>query len=333
MFDLAGLEAAVAAHGTVARVVIAAHDGSSPREAGAAMLVWEGGQSGTIGGGALEWEAALQARAMLVGGGRRLRRVPLGPALGQCCGGAVTVLTEVYDARCLPLPEAGVVARSLDGSDRPLAVKRVLARARGQGASPMPHLVQGWFVEPVAAASRDLWIWGAGHVGRALVQVLAPMPDLAVTWIDVAEDRYPEGIPEGVTILPCADPARLVAHAPRRAEHLVLTYSHALDLDLCHRLLHRGFGGLGLIGSATKWARFQSRLRTLGHAEASIARITCPIGDPALGKHPHAIAIGVAVQVMQNNKKNSETEITDDIRDRTFAGRGRDQGLSGGRRQ
>ncbi|MFN4155477.1 MAG: xanthine dehydrogenase accessory protein XdhC [Paracoccaceae bacterium] len=300
MFDLEGLAAAVAAQGPVARVVIAAHDGSSPRETGAAMLVWREGQSGTIGGGALEWEAAAEARAMLVAGGRRLRRVPLGPALGQCCGGAVTLLTEVYDVGALPVAEAGVVARAVDGRGMPLSVKRVLDRARGQGLMPKPQLVQGWFVEPVAAPARDLWIWGAGHVGRALVGVLSPLPGLRITWVDVAADRFPETIPQCVTALPCADAARLVAHAPRDAEHLVLTYSHALDLDLCHRLLGHGFARAGVIGSATKWARFQSRLAALGHAAGEIARIECPIGDPGLGKHPQAIAIGVAQAVLRH---------------------------------
>jgi xanthine dehydrogenase accessory factor len=91
VFDLAALAEALARHGRVARVVIAAHDGSSPREVGASMLVWAEDQSGTIGGGALEFEAAGQARALLVVGGRVVARVALGPSLGQCCGGAVTL--------------------------------------------------------------------------------------------------------------------------------------------------------------------------------------------------------------------------------------------------
>jgi xanthine dehydrogenase accessory factor len=94
--DLATLRAAIAAHGPVARVVVAAVDGSTPREAGAAMLVWADGQSGTIGGGALEFAAADRARKALAEGRDRLDREPLGPALGQCCGGAVTLLTEVW---------------------------------------------------------------------------------------------------------------------------------------------------------------------------------------------------------------------------------------------
>ena len=99
--------------------------------------------------------------------------------------------------------------------------------------------------------------------------------------------------------LPAADPARLVAHAPRHAEHLVLTYSHALDLELCHRLLAHGFRHLGLIGSATKAARFRARLQDLGHSAAAISRIACPMGDKSLGKHPQAIALGVGVAFLR----------------------------------
>jgi xanthine dehydrogenase accessory factor len=294
MFDLAALRAAVAAHGRVARVVIAAHDGSSPRETGAAMLVWQGGQSGTIGGGALEWAAVGQARAMLEAGGARLDRMALGPRLGQCCGGAVTLLTEVYGrAEVAALPDE-VIARPVDGREMPLAVARLLERARGQGIRPASALVQGWMVEPVARPARALWVWGAGHVGRAIVSVLAPLPDLALHWVDAATDRFPDPLPERVEVLALPAPEQAVAAAPRTAHHLILTYSHALDLELCHRLLGHGFASAGLIGSATKWARFRSRLAALGHPPAEIARIACPIGDPALGKHPQAIAIGVA---------------------------------------
>lgn len=300
MLDLAALADTVAAQGRVARIVVASVDGSAPREAGAAMLVWQDGSTGTIGGGALEWEAMAKARGLLLSGSTAtLDRVPLGPALGQCCGGAVTLLTEVFEAATLPRPEAGLFARAIDGRPMPLAVKRLLAQARGTGSLPDLALVQGWMVEPALAPRQPLWIWGAGHVGRALVAVLAPLPDVAVTWVDVAVDRFPDDLPPGVTVLPTADPALLVPHCPKGAAHLVLTYSHALDLELCHRLLTHGFASLGLIGSQTKWARFRSRLRALGHTDPQIARIRCPIGDPALGKHPQAIAIGVAQDILR----------------------------------
>ena len=293
MFDLDALRKAVADHGPVARVVIGAVKGSSPREVGASMLVWANGQSGTIGGGALEWQAAARARAMLGAGGTRLDHEALGPSLGQCCGGAVTLLTEVYDAQNLPA-EGDVIARAIEGNAMPLAVKRLIDRARGQGVMPAPQMVQGWMVEPVARPTRQLWVWGAGHVGRALVEVLAPLPGLAITWVDTAPDRFPETLPDTVRALPVPDPGLAVAVAPKDAEHLILTYSHALDLDLCHRLLTHGFSACGLIGSATKWARFRSRLAALGHSAPAIDRIDCPIGNPSLGKHPQAIAIGVA---------------------------------------
>lgn len=294
MLDLAALTEAVHAHGKVARVVIAAHDGSAPRETGTAMLVWADGQSGTIGGGALEHQATLAARKATT---TTTTRIPLGPALGQCCGGAVTLVTEVFEAATLP--QGPIFARSLDGSPMPLAVKRLLDRARAQGILPQTQLLQGWLVEPFATPTRQLWLWGAGHVGRAIAAVMAPLPDLSITWIDIAPDRFPEALPPGVTTLPAPDPALAVALAPVDAEHLILTFSHTLDLELCHRLLNHGFSRCGLIGSATKWARFRTRLTALGHSPAEIARITCPIGDPALGKHPQAIALGVATAFLK----------------------------------
>lgn len=308
MFDLAALRATIAAHGPTARVVIAAHDGSSPREVGAAMLVWADGQSGTIGGGALEHEATLRARAHLAETRPLLTREALGPKLGQCCGGAVTLLTEVFTDTTLPEPESGVYARPVDGRPMPLSVKRLIARARGEGVSPRPALLQGWMIEPLARPDRHLWIWGAGHVGRALTAVLAPFPGVAITWVDIAAERFPDAIPETVTRLIAPDPAQAVAQAPKDAEHLIVTFSHALDLDLCHRLLQHGFATCGLIGSATKWARFRSRLAALGHAPATIARIDCPIGDPALGKHPQAIAVGVATAFLRKRTEHASRQ-------------------------
>jgi xanthine dehydrogenase accessory factor len=300
-FDLDALRAAVAAHDRVARVVVAEAKGSAPREAGASMLVWEDGQSGTIGGGALEWEAAARAREMLARGGAKLDRLALGPALQQCCGGAVTLLTEVWDEAGLAAlaPEAGLVARAVEKSSQlPLAVKRRLQAARGEGVTGGPALIQGWIVEPLDRPRQQLWVWGAGHVGRAVVGVLAPMPELAITWIDTAESRFPEAVPEGVEKIVAADPIALVRFAPEGAEHLILTYSHALDLALCNALLGHGFARAGLIGSATKWARFRKRLSELGHGSQEIARIDCPIGDPRFGKHPQAIAISVAAAIL-----------------------------------
>ncbi|MBO9411019.1 MULTISPECIES: xanthine dehydrogenase accessory protein XdhC [unclassified Ruegeria] len=308
-FDLEALQEAVKIHGRVTRVVIAAIKGSSPREVGTAMLVWADGQSGTIGGGTLEHQAALAARAQSVP--MRLTHHALGPDMGQCCGGAVSLLSEVYDQHALDALDQTVIARAPSGGDIPLSVKRLLAAARAQGIAPEPQLIDGWMVEPVHKPTRQLWVWGAGHVGRALVDVLAPLPDLAITWVDTGPERFPTQIPASVTPIPTPKPAALVQHAPPEAEHLVLTYSHNLDLELCNHLLTHGFGFAGLIGSATKWARFRSRLTALGHSPERIRQITCPIGDPGLGKHPQMIAIGVAAQLLrpawQNELKKDQS--------------------------
>lgn len=243
---------------TAVCITIVRTAGSVPREAGTQMMVWPDGSDGTIGGGALEWAAMAEARQMLADGtAHRVMTVPLGPALGQCCGGSVT----------LELTAGAAMTR--------------------QGGAP-------------------LWIYGAGHVGRALVSVMAPLPVWDITWVDTAADRFPADA--GVTTLVAADPARAVRHAADDAHHLVLTYSHEIDLQVCHAILSRPFARAGLIGSATKWARFRTRLGALGHPPATIARIDCPIGNPLLGKHPQAIAIGVAMAMLDQMSPNARKE-------------------------
>lgn len=224
--------------------------GSAPREAGATMHIFADRITGSIGGGALEWEAMRIARDMLRDGDIQTQRTfPLGPDLGQCCGGVVT----------------------LD------FIKGAL------GVEPM---------EP------PVWIWGAGHVGRAIAALLAPFAEKSATLIDVSADRMPPDIGPVVSPLVAADPLRVVGRAPPDAHHLVVTYSHDLDLALCDALLRHGFASCGLIGSATKWARFRTRLASMGHADAQITRIACPIGNPDLGKHPQAIAVGVVAALL-----------------------------------
>ncbi len=280
--DTTRLGALIAAHGPVVRVLVAEARGSIPREAGTAMVVWGDGFDGTIGGGALEWRALGIAREVLTAGGPRVARMPLGPALAQCCGGAVTLVFEWLDA----LPDLPWLRR-VEGS-------RLAPDLRGFA------FADGWLREEAAPASRPVWIWGAGHVGAALASVLAPLPDFAVTWVDVAASRF-GAVPDGVTRLVAADMPRAMAHAPGDAHHLVLTYSHEIDLALCHAALGRGFASCGLIGSATKWARFRSRLIALGHEKQAIARIRCPIGEPSFGKHPQAIAVGVAASLLSGD--------------------------------
>lgn len=265
------------------------------------MLIWADGQSGTIGGGALELDASHKARAMLAGGTARTEKIALGPSLGQCCGGAVTLGYERFDQTSLAaIPQTGLFARPVSAqasAESPLAIRRAEKAARGEGVVSTRY-AQGWLAEPLSPPARPVWIWGAGHVGRALVSVLAPLPGLSLTWIDTAEARFPDSTPPGVTRRIAEAPQTILPEAPKDAEHYILTFSHALDLDLCHRALSHGFAACGLIGSASKWARFRTRLQALGHDPRDISRIVCPIGDPAFGKHPQAIAVSVAAAIL-----------------------------------
>jgi xanthine dehydrogenase accessory factor len=303
-FDLAGLAELVARHGRVARVVVTSTKGSTPREAGAAMLIWGDGQCGTIGGGTLEFQATDQARKALFEAPdwqRFHRTVPLGPSLGQCCGGSVGLLIETFGAAEIAVLRA--LAKTAQGLKRPLIGGEAPLADEGGDLT----LKSGWLCEGFQTAGQALWIYGAGHVGRALVAVL-PGLGFEVTWVDTEAKRFPDKILAQVTRLIASNPALVAHHAPPGAHHLILTYSHALDLELCHRLLGHSFESIGLIGSATKWARFRKRLATLGHSEAQIARITCPIGDPALGKSPEVIAVGVAAALLKETAQNTREE-------------------------
>jgi xanthine dehydrogenase accessory factor len=261
------------------------------------MLVWATGQSGTIGGGALEFEAVQALRARLGDGSCRVERIALGPSRGQCCGGAVVLVSEVFDATGLSqIDSAGALyVQHCEGeAAKPLSIERMQSHARNGTQAARFVFDAGWLAEPLAVAATPVWIYGAGHVGRAIVDVLAPLSEVDLTWVDTGLERFPNNVPEGVTCLPATDIAAASGLAPAGAHHLILTYSHALDLALCHALLSKEAAFIGLIGSGTKWARFQRRLSALGHGPAQIARITCPIGDPRLGKEPQAIALGVA---------------------------------------
>ncbi|AML50102.1 xanthine dehydrogenase accessory protein XdhC [Falsihalocynthiibacter arcticus] len=282
-FDLETLTNLCHSHGPVARVVVVDVKGSAPREAGAEVFVWQDDQLGSIGGGALEFHAVNDARAALLHQPHpTLRRIPLGPDLGQCCGGSVTLVTEVFNAESLPQGRQFA---------RPIADQAATTQPAKTGLS------EGWLVEDVSQPKTPVWIWGAGHVGRALAATLAPLPQFAVTLIDTTQNRFPAPI-ANVAPLMAADLPTLVPYAPATARHLVMTYDHAIDLALCVALLKVPHRDIGLIGSATKWARFKRRLSTFGFETAQINGIACPIGDPSAGKHPQAIAVSVAAALL-----------------------------------
>ncbi len=320
--------------GTVVRISVVRALGSTPREIGAAMIVGPAHTIDTIGGGALELAAITHARALLEPKApaaiwnRDIRDFPLGPSLGQCCGGHAQLLFEVLGENertalrrmhaalggqhCIALRPSQAGAPLLLMADRkaelsgvPLPVLHV-ARDMLSGARPREAAVvkpakdaPAWLVEPYGDSASPLYIYGAGHVGRAIVHVLKDLP-LDIRWIDTSRDRFPPEIPSHASITIAPNPVEVAQAAPAGALHLVLTFSHALDFAITFALLARSdFRFLGLIGSQTKRARFLKRLKDAGIGDAALARLTCPIGALGLpGKEPAVIAIAVAAQLI-----------------------------------
>jgi xanthine dehydrogenase accessory protein XdhC len=245
----------------VVLVQVAAARGSTPREAGTAMLVTARATHGTVGGGRLEWEATGQAREMLgSGAAASTLKLPLGPAVGQCCGGNVTLeLRRAGDADVAPL--AALEARM---------------------AERLPVVL----------------LFGAGHVGRALARALAPLP-LRLRWIDDRPQEFPDPPLEGPEVVLTEGWLAEVEAAPTGAAYFVMTYSHGLDFEICEAVLRRGdFAYLGLIGSRSKRARFEHGWRELGLDDARLARLVCPIGGPLRDKRPPVIAALAAAEVL-----------------------------------
>ena len=256
----------LAAH-TAVLVTVHAHRGSVPREEGAWMAVFADCTLGTVGGGHLEWQAIHEARARLRGAaGAAVVRYALGPTLGQCCGGEVHLRFEVVTAARGP-----ELQQRFDFAQR-----------------QWPHLA----------------LFGGGHVGHALVQVLARLP-VQVRWIDSRDGIFPSTPPDNV-VCEYADPVQdAVASLAADSLVLIMSFSHAQDLDVVAACLQRqralaDLAMIGLIGSRTKWAKFRHRLEARGFSGQDLEGVTCPIGVPGIaGKQPEVIAVAVAAQVLQ----------------------------------
>lgn len=305
---------------SVVRVLLASLRGSAPREAGACMLVTHAGVFGSIGGGRLEYEAVDAARRLLPVDATpaRLSRHVLGIELGQCCGGVVELLAERYtraDRPMLAQLAAGsgtLVAQLADGRIerrlRPAGERPDCAGAVSDAGARVRLLRTGpgsgagvTLLERMVDDRAPLWLFGAGHVGQALVRVLAGLP-LRITWIDSRAGLVPTDLADGVQVLAPAAPVSSLENAPPGARYLVMTHDHALDYALCRAILARGDAAfVGLIGSHSKGARFRSRLAREGLAPERIARLVCPIGvDGIASKWPAAIAVAVAAQLLQS---------------------------------
>ena len=271
----------LAAEGTCALVSVIRTQGSAPREEGARMVVGRQGFHGTIGGGALEWKVLAMAQGLL-GTPRQVKifSQSLGPDLGQCCGGRVTLAVESFDATCLAEAEA-YAAREAEG---PFTIAGRLPGFDG--------------VERFGEQRRHVLVFGAGHVGRALILALAPFP-FDVTWADPRPESFPKAMPQNVTAV-TGDPLAVVSAAPPGAIAVIMSHSHALDLSLADAALRNpAIAEVGVIGSATKRARFEKRLREAGVDEARIGAMICPIGIGGIrSKLPAAVALGVAAQIV-----------------------------------
>ena len=263
-------------------VTIESFEGSSPREVGAWMLVLAGEVHGTVGGGNLEFQAIAHARELLssqvsaqasVQGAQRveeLRRYPLGPSLGQCCGGVVHLKFV-----CIPAGDA---------------IKIRAAQAVNTWATGINSL--------------KIALFGGGHVGKALVNVLGSLP-CSIHWVDSRDEIFPANVPGHVQCEHSAPVQAAVQDLAAGSHVLIMSFSHAEDLDVVAQCLLRlreknDLPFIGLIGSKTKWATFRHRLEDRGFSAAEIARITCPIGlDGIAGKEPEVIAVSVAAQLLK----------------------------------
>lgn len=277
--------------------------GSAPCAPGAKLLVSDDGVSGTVGGGNLEFTAIEQARKLAASDRRSLlQTLPLGPILSQCCGGRVTLLLERFEPE-----EAGQFAKAaaLGGHfitrvcpDSYVRRHRSVDLTNGAPLEQSCQLADDHWSEPVRQPRRQVVIFGGGHIGKALVQVLRQAPcELMVVdpRAEVAED-----LASLAPVVPAASPEGLEEWWRPSSIAVILTHSHELDYLWTREILRRGDAGwCGLIGSKTKRARFLRRLRTDGVPETRIAELVCPIGLPGLNsKHPGVVAISTAAQLL-----------------------------------
>ena len=248
-------------------VTVTGQRGSVPRAVGTWMAVFADACMGTIGGGHLEWRATARARQCLRGEtAAGTQRYALGPTLGQCCGGEVCLSYQLVSALDLP------------------RLQTLFARQQASWPS--------------------VAVFGAGHVGQALVRLVGQLP-LRLRWIDSRDEIFPPALPDNVTVEHCEPVQAAVADLAPDCQVLVMSFSHAEDLEvvaacLLRQRLRADLAMIGLIGSQSKWASFSRRLARRGFTPVELAQVSCPIGVPGIaGKEPAVIAISVAAQLLQ----------------------------------
>ena len=306
-------------------VTVAGVRGSAPREVGAKMIVTGNETFGTIGGGQLEYQCTRIAFDMLGDDeSPSLRKFPLGSSMAQCCGGVVDILFEpiasvlpvwLQDLRALHgQREAAVVATHIADQQRKFVITAdsafgmaaadadddFLSQARaGLSSRRMPQHNDGWFLELVVGSDLNIAVFGAGHVGAAVVQSLSAL-DCNIRWIDSRRNVF-RRVPANVRTVETSDPALEVAAMPATSFYLVMTHSHAIDFEVCDRILRRAdVAYCGLIGSLSKRRRFEKRYRAQGMPDATLANLICPIGVAGIsGKKPAEIAVAASAEVLQ----------------------------------
>ena len=262
-------------------VTVIAVKGSAPRGAGTVMIVFEDALEGTIGGGRLEFEAIQQAHRMMSLNEAAIvrERYPLGDRLGQCCGGSVELLYE---------PVKRVWKAWVNDAIAALKIRKEYIRSSSEGYS---HIVK-----PPEAY---LVLFGAGHVGRALVQVLKNAP-IEVHWVDEREKEFPENVPVNVSREVTDLPEVVVENAPVGSAVLITTHRHDLDFTLAELAIARSdLAYCGMIGSTSKRGRFERQWRQRGRGDAMLQNLICPIGASGpSGKEPEVVAIAVAAEIL-----------------------------------
>ena len=249
-------------------------EGSAPRDAGAWMAVFTDSLLGTIGGGHLEHQAIERARELLA----------------------------------LPLSKSGLA----QGAAAPELMRMALGPSLGQCCGGVVHLSLQRVNAQDAATLREhldtprmpVALFGGGHVGHALAELLARLP-VALHWIDSREGIFPDALPAHVVCEHSEPVQGAVASLAPDSRVLIMSFSHAEDLDvlalcLTRQRQHGDLPYIGLIGSQTKWASFRHRLEARGFTSEELAHVTCPIGVPGIeGKEPEVIAVAVAAQLLQ----------------------------------
>ena len=301
---------------SVVLVTVLRADGSTPREVGATMLLrldqqQQIQQSDTIGGGHLEFQAIDIAKQMLLSSEschQRIERFNLSARLGQCCGGVMWLLFEKIEAikdeliACQIAWQKGqsIIRTVSDGQASTWSI------ANDSSASSNSEFQQDdsrWqWIQSIQPYAMKVMIFGAGHVGEAIVRCLLPI-GVQITWVDNRDDIFPRDLMDQVKCISTDVPEAEITHFDRSGAILILTHDHQLDLQLCFEALKpsdQAFAYVGMIGSKSKRAIFEKRMSARGYPQTQLESLVCPIGiDGISSKQPAIIAVSVVAQLLQ----------------------------------